>query len=69
MIMLNADHQLVHVVSLLSRPQTDQSGKVSFTISQASTDEKGVYRILWDSDYTYTPGGTYYYDVYTRYPA
>ena len=67
--MLNADQQLVHVVSLLSRPQTDQSGKVSFTVSQAATRGEEIYRIRWDSDYTYTPGGTYYYDVYTRYPA
>ena len=68
-IMLNADHQLVHVVSLLSRPQTDQSGKVSFTVSQAATRGEEIYQIRWDSDYTYTPGGTYYYDAYTRYPA
>lgn len=68
-IMLNADHQLVHVVSLLSRPQTDQSSKVSFTVSQAATRGEEIYQIRWDSDYTYTPGGTYYYDAYTRYPA
>lgn len=68
-IMLNADNQLVHVVSVLSRPQTDQNGQVSFTVSQASTRQEEIYRIHWDSPYTYTPGGTYHYDAYTRYPA
>ncbi|MCI8399544.1 MAG: S-layer homology domain-containing protein [Oscillibacter sp.] len=69
MVQLNAAGQLVHVTSILSRPQTDKDGKVTFTVSQASTRGQSVYRIHWDSPYSWKQGDPYTYDIYTRYPA
>ncbi len=68
-VMLDKNDRLVHVVSVLTRPEAGQDGKVSFTVSQASTQGGSIYRIHWDDAYTWTDGGTYHYDAYTRYPA
>ena len=68
MVQLNGDGRLVHVTCVASRPQKDQDGRVSFTVTQASTGGKTVYRIHWDDEYTWKTGDKYTYDIWTRYP-
>lgn len=67
-IMLDEDERLVHVFTILRSPREEPNGKVSFTVTQASTRGGSVYRIHWDDEYTWQAGGAYHYDIWTRYP-
>ena len=67
-VMLDGNGRLVHVVSIASRPREDQNGKVTFTVTQASTRGGTIYRVHWDDEYSWQAGGKYSYDVWTRYP-
>lgn len=67
MVQLSPSGLLVHVAIISQRP-TVEDGKISFTVTEAATDDQDVYHIYWDRDYTWRSDGKYSYDIYTRYP-
>lgn len=67
MVIKDADGRLVHVATITAR-STVQDGAVTMYITEAATDDNGVYHLHWDRFYTWYQGGEYDYDIYTRYP-
>lgn len=67
MVVKDANGRLVHVATITAR-STVQDGAVTMYITEAATDDNGVYHLHWDRFYTWYRGGEYDYDIYTRYP-
>ena len=68
MVMLDKNGRLVHVALITERSTVASDGSVTMHITEAATDDNGVYHLHWDRSYTWKQGGTYGYDLYTRYP-
>ena len=67
MVMLNSDGLLVHVAMITQRPSTE-NGQTAFVVTEAATDDQGVYKLHWDVDYSWHSSSQYTYDIWTRYP-
>ena len=67
MILLQ-DGLLVHV-AIITRGASTEDGKTTFVVTEAATDDQGVYRLHWDVDCTWSADSQYTYDIWTRYPA
>ena len=62
------DGLLVHVAMISQRP-SQEDGAFRFNVTEAATDDQGVYHIHWDSAYYWNPASSKYtYDIWTRYP-
>lgn len=68
MIQLDGNGRLVHV-AMISRSPVTKDGRVSFAVTEAGTDQQGIYRVHWDVDYSWSANSRYTYDIWTRYPA
>lgn len=68
MVQLNSEGLLVHVAMITRRASTG-NGKTTFVVTEAATDNQGVYKLHWDVDYSWSAGGKYTYDIWTRYPS
>ena len=68
MIQLDGNGRLVHV-AMISRSPVTKDGRVSFDVTEAGTDQQGIYRVHWDVDYSWSANSRYTYDIWTRYPA
>lgn len=69
MVVTDKNGRLVHVALITARSTVSAKGEVTMYITEAATDSSGVYHLHWDRSYTWREGGTYGYDIYTRYPA
>lgn len=67
MVQVDKNGRLVHVAAITAR-STVQDGAATMYITEAATDDNGVYYLHWDRFYTWYRGGEYDYDIYTRYP-
>lgn len=68
MIQLDGNGRLVHV-AMISRSPVTKDGRVSFAVTEAGTDQQGIYRVHWDVDYSWSANSRYTYDIWTRYPS
>ncbi len=67
MVQLDENGRLIHV-AMISRSPVTKDGRVSFAVTEAGTDQQGIYRVHWDVDYSWRANSQYTYDIWTRYP-